>query len=65
MSAWQITGQWHDGLVGQLNVTATRKCGRVETFTMFRFPAGWRCSATNVPKHVLSSALRYARETGL
>lgn len=66
MSAWQLSGQWRDGLVGELDVTATRKCGRVETFTVFRFPAGWRCSETDVvPKSVLAAALRWARETGL
>jgi hypothetical protein len=66
MSAWQLTGVWRDGLVGTLDVTATRKCGRVEHFTVYRFPAGWRVSVTDrVPKSVLSAALRYARSTRL
>lgn len=64
-NAWTLSGQWRDGMVGTLEVTATRKCGRVERFTVFRFPAGWRCGATNVPKSVVAAALRWARETGL
>lgn len=62
MSAWTLTGDYVDGLVGTLTVTAIRKCGRVEQFTVFRFPAGWRCNATNVPKAVVRDALRWARE---
>lgn len=66
MTAWTFAQvQWTDGLVGELAVTAVRKCGRVERFTVFRFPAGWRCGATNVPKSVVAQALRMARETGL
>lgn len=65
MSAWKMTGEWENGLVGKLNVTATRKCGRVERFTVYRFPAGWRCGVTNVPKSVVAAALRYAKGTGL
>jgi len=65
MSAWTLTGIWRDGLVGELDVTATRTCGRVEHFTVFRFPAGWRCNASNVPKSVVADALRWCRQTGL
>jgi hypothetical protein len=63
--AWKLTGQFRDGLVGELEVTATRECGRVEQFSVRRFPAGWRCGATNVPKSVVATALRWARESGL
>lgn len=65
MGAWSLQAQWRDGLVGQLDVTATRTCGRVEHFTVFRFPAGWRCTATNVPKAVVRDAMALARGTGL
>lgn len=65
MGAWTLTGEFRDGVAGELKVTATRKCGRIEHFTVFRFPAGWRCHATNVPKSVVADALRWCRGTGL
>jgi hypothetical protein len=63
MSAWDIRIEyWRDGLCGEMGMTATRKCGRTEPLTLYRFPAGWRLGRTTaVPKAVQAEALRVAK----
>lgn len=51
MSAWSVRAvAFRDGLVGQLDIIATRK---------------WRCGVTGAPKSVVTEAMQLARVSGL
>jgi hypothetical protein len=59
--AYQVTGATY-GLVPTVDVRATRKCGRVEDFTAYLFPAGWRLGTSRAPVSVQRAALRTAKQ---
>lgn len=64
MNAWTLSIEGiEQGLVTVVNMSARRKCGRVEQLGAYLFPAGWRMTAPDVPQAVRTAALRLARET--
>ncbi len=64
MSAWDVAIESAEyGTVMFVNVVATRKCGRIERFSVSHWPAGWRLGANNVPAAVSSAAMKLVKET--
>lgn len=63
MTAWTIQPtNFTYGLVRELDIAATRKCGKTVNLTAYHFPAGWRMNGAGVPKTVAAAALKMARE---
>lgn len=63
MAAWELrVTDIRQGLVTEIDITAQRKCGRVERLTARQFPAGWRMNTSGIPADVARDALRLARE---
>jgi hypothetical protein len=65
MSAWTITAvsaEW--GMVPNVEIVATRKCGRVERFSVSRWFTGWKILTLdlNIPATVRRDAFALARE---
>lgn len=50
MAAWELrVTDIRQGLVTEIDITAQRKCGRVERLTARQFPAGWRMNTSGIP----------------